>query len=176
MVLAAPKKPMTDMPRTYTEDELGFPPSYLTAIQTPHGLAYPPPRIRLLIDDIENVQKRIANVQMQAHPERLSRVYGKKSEREERFKELQAEYALLTRELTLTMKKLSEFPAGPEQFIPPMEEVKGMKRVNREDWAGEFRAAIEERSEVVFSAIENDRNEAIQKSEDGPELGTFLQL
>ena len=163
---------MPPTPPPYTFEQLGFPPQYLIPIQTPHGLAWPGPKIRVLLDDIENIQKRMVNIRVQANPLRLKQVLPK-NKRAPEYERLKAQFALLQNEMGAATDRLAKFPASKEQFIAPMEiPIEGMPRVIKEHWVTEYKDAMEERSDLLKEAAEENEN----PTPPPPKLGTFLPL
>lgn len=169
--------------RILREEDIGFPLAYLSPISTPHGLAYPGPRIRLILDDIENVQKRMASVQVLAHPERLKRVFSKKKEREEEFARLKTEHAELQKEMNALMTLLGKFEATPEQFMPPTQEIRkygsggpSTSRIVQEKWAEQYKTAMQERSERLKTIAEANDAEEKAGEDAAPPIGTFLSV
>ena len=153
----------------HTEDSLGFPPRYLAPISTPQGLAYPNPVVRLLIEDIENIQKRMVAVRMKGHPVRLSKNFPGKAAKDREKADLLKQSVALERELVLCCSQLGKAEVTAEQFIQPMQETDGKSRVESEQWSRQYKDAIALRAIEIHTVVKPD------EGDDTPEVGTFLQ-
>ena len=92
-----------------------FPSSYLLSLQTALGPAWPRPRVRRVMENLENVQKRMTlNKQL-----RDGIMYTPKNMRQERFDGLVSEFKAMERELDRLMKMFERMPATKEQFKRP---------------------------------------------------------
>lgn len=100
-------------------ESLGFPRDFLLPLQTAVGPVYPPPKLRKLLEDLDNVQKRMAQTKMFANPERLQRVYPKKALREETLKKLREEFNEQQKELEALQERLQRMPLQPEHMMHP---------------------------------------------------------
>lgn len=87
----------------------------LQPVQTPLGMAYPPPKVRDLIFGIENVQKRMVSLQMQIN----GLGHTPKKIRETRRQTLETEMAGLNAELLALQEQLGKHPLEPQHFKHP---------------------------------------------------------
>lgn len=150
---------MTPLPPTPT----GFPSSFLLPLPTALGPAWPRPRVRRLMAEMENVQKRMTlNQQL-----RNGIMMTPKDLRQSRFDALVKEYRGMEAELGRVMEAFKKMPATKEQFKRPdallseccdaytKEEdgircvecgdiCSGYMRLHREDWAAEWKQAEED--------------------------------
>lgn len=84
-------------------------------VQTPLGPAYPPPIVIKLIHDLENVQKRMTELQMRIN----GLAYTPKKIRETRRAELESIMAKLNAELLLIQEQMQKHPLQPQHFKHP---------------------------------------------------------
>lgn len=115
--------PMTPLPPDELKAralEMGIGEEWIRPIQTAIGKVYPPPRLRNLIEGLENIQKRIAQTCAAAHPYRLRKVYAKPKDREDAHERLKVVYDEQQAELKKQMDALEKDPIMPEQMMHPL--------------------------------------------------------
>ncbi len=100
------------MPLDITYD---LPKSYLDPLQTALGQAWPRPRVRRIMEDLENVQKRLGENQMK----RNGIMKTPKDVRQERWDMWTKECTMLERELDRILEQFKKTPATKEQFKRP---------------------------------------------------------
>lgn len=151
--------------------QLGFPDTYLQPLRTALGNAWPRPRVRRIMEELDNVQKRMTALQL-----RMNGINRKpKKDRQAIWMQWQEEMKMLELELQRLMTQFQQFPVSKEQFKRPDAELseccdayvhdiiedegqptekrgwkcvdcgnfcKTYKRLDREEWAKEYREAM----------------------------------
>lgn len=164
-------------------EDLGFPSEYLNPLMTEKGPTYPPPKVRLLLDDVENIQKRSVIEQQRGHPDRLRKAYPNKEERELAYNKAKKAYGKLQAELETVLRTLSNVPFTKEQLIAPrdliMKYITSGPLVERhiaEDWAGQYKIEMDRRAIAAERESEEMDDDVVDDAEDDPAPGTFLRI
>lgn len=110
---------MEQSPIPVEDLSLGFPKEYMQPMQTAIGAMYPPPKLRYLMDKMQNVQKRMELTKTMAHPVRLQKAYARKEDREEKLKQLQEDFNDQQKELESLQDQLKNTPIKPEHARHP---------------------------------------------------------
>ena len=97
--------------------ETSLPPEFFQPLQTALGMAWPRPRLRLILSGIENVQKRMAELRMRMDGVRQIQI--PKEQKMQRWELLRTEGIALDQELNVLMSALQKNPATKEQFKRP---------------------------------------------------------
>lgn len=174
-----------------------FPDTYLTPLTTALGPAWPRPRVRRIMEDLENVQKRMmVNQQM-----RGGITMTPKDKRQARWKVLVDESVLLEQEMNRLLESFKNYPAAKEQFKRPDAELsdccdqyvsgdgevkcndcgrpcKTYTRLEREDWNKEYADAMNDRKVEAEKQVKDkvilERKDKIMDRPTNPLQGGFL--